>query len=280
MSSAMLATPPRPRPASAARHAAKPRLRLIHHMARSDGTLISKCLGCMSGVLLLSEIHPLGTNHFNPLVQAQRWYGLLSTQDLTELKARGRISFADAIALIHQRAGECSQQLVVRDWTHLDFTGVPFVARPAHRLLTAEALGPRFELLQLCTVRHPLDQWQSLSRLAVVQGRLTLDAYLAGYRRFAEVARAIGFFRYEDFTRDPKVVMKAICSRLDLRYDRHFTERWRDYAFVTGDVAGSRGGAEIRPVPRRPVDPDLLRTLAANADYHASLELLGYEHPD
>ncbi len=276
MSSPMLATR---EPAAAASRAARSPLRLIHHMARSGGTLISKCLGCMSGVVLLSEIHPLGTNQFNPLVQAQRWYGLLSSQDLHELRTRGRIGFVDAIDLIRRRAEDCGQRLVVRDWSHLDFTGVPFVARPAHRLLTAEALAARFELLQVCTVRHPLDQWLSLSRLAVVQGRLTLAGFLAGYRRFAEVARGIGFHRYEDFTTDPEGVSRALCADLKLRYDRSFKERWRDYTFVTGDVAGSRAGGEIQPVPRRPAAPDLLAALAANEDYLASLELLGYEHP-
>jgi hypothetical protein len=260
--------------------AARPTLRLIHHMARSGGTLISKCLGCMSGVLLLSEIHPLGTHHFNPLIQAQRWYGLLSSQDLSEIKARGRVGFADAIELIRRRAEECGQRLVIRDWSHLDFTGVPFVARPAHRLLTAEALAARYELRQVCTVRHPLDQWLSLSQLAVVQGRLTLESYLAGYRRFAEVATAIGFYRYEDLTRDPKSVMKALCGDLQLRFDRTFAARWRDYTFVTGDVAGSRAGNEIRPVPRRPVAPELLTALAVNEDYRASLQLLGYQHAE
>jgi hypothetical protein len=249
-------------------------------MARSGGTLISKCLGCMSGVLLLSEIHPLGTNQFNPLIQAQRWYGLLSSQDLIELKARGRVGFADAIELIRRRAEECSQRLVIRDWSHLDFTGVPFVARPAHRLLTAEALAPRYQLRQVCTVRHPLDQWLSLSQLAVVQGRLTLDGFLVGYRHFAEVAAAIGFHRYEDLTRDPQGVMKALCGDLELRFDRSFAARWREYTFVTGDVAGSRGGHSIQPVPRRPAAPELLATLADSEDYRVSLELLGYQHPE
>ena len=261
------------------RRSARPMLRLVHHMARSGGTLISRCLGCMSGVLLLSEIHPLGTAQFNPLVQAQRWYGLLSSQDLAELRARGRIGFADAIDLIYRRAAEAGQRLVIRDWSHLDFTGVPFVANPAYRLLTAEALASRFELHQVCTVRHPLDQWLSLRQLAVVQGKLSLDGYLAGYRRFAEQAREIGFLRYEDFAADPAAIMKEICRRLEVRYDRHFAERWSSYACVTGDVSGSRGGFEIRPVPRRPVESGLLDQLAARADYRTSLELLGYEHP-
>ena len=232
----------------------------------------------MSGVLLLSEIHPLGTAQFNPLVQAQRWYGLLSSQDLAELRARGRIAFVDAIELIHRRAADASQRLVVRDWNHLDFTGVPFVAKPAYRLLTAEALKGRFDLRQVCTVRHPLDQWLSLRQLAVVQGKLTLNAYLAGYRHFAEQAHAIGFLRYEDFAADPSAMMKELCRTLDVRFDRHFTERWSSYTFVTGDVSGSRGGTEIQPVPRRPLDPGLLDQIAANSDYRTSLELLGYDH--
>jgi hypothetical protein len=262
---------PRPR-------APRPTLRLLHHMARSGGTLISRCLGCMSGVLLLSEIHPLGTAQFNPLVQARRWYGLLSSQDLAELRARGRIAFVNAIELIHRRAADAGQRLVIRDWSHLDFTGVPFVAKPAYRLLTADALGSRFDLRQVCTVRHPLDQWLSLRQLAVVQGKLTLDAYLAGYRHFAEQARAIGFLRYEDFAADPSTVLKELCRTLDVRFDRHFSERWSSYTFVTGDVSGSRGGAEIQPRPRRTVDPRLLDQVAVNSDYRTSLELLGYDH--
>jgi hypothetical protein len=261
------------------RRAARPTLRLVHHMARSGGTLISRCLGCMSGVLLLSEIHPLGTAQFNPLVQAQRWYGLLSSQDLADLRARGRIAFVDAIDLIYRRAADAGQRLVIRDWSHLDFTGVPLVAKPAYRLLTAEALASRFELRQVCTVRHPLDQWLSLRQLAVVQGKLPLDAYLAGYRRFAEQARDIGFFRYEDFAADPGAIMKELCRRLEVRFDRHFAERWASYAFVTGDVSGSRGGCQIKPVPRRTAEPGLLDRLAASADYQTSLELLGYDHP-
>lgn len=261
------------------RSGGRPTLRLLHHMARSGGTLISRCLGCMSGVLLLSEIHPLGTAQFNPLVQAQRWYGLLSSQDLAQLRARGRVGFVHAIELIHQRSLDAGQRLVIRDWSHLDFTGVPFVANPAHRLLTAEALAGRFQLRQVCTVRHPLDQWLSLRGLAVVQGKLTLDGYLAGVRRFAEEASEIGFLRYEDFVVDPAAVMKELCRRLELRFDRHFLDRWSSYAFVTGDVSGSRSGFEIRPAPRRPVELDLFKSLEANRDYRITLELLGYSHP-
>jgi hypothetical protein len=72
--------------------------------------------------------------------------------------------------------------------------------------------------------------------------------------------------------------MKELCRRLELRFDRHFADRWSSYAFVTGDVAGSRG-VKIQPVRRRPAEPALLDALQANPDYRASLDLLGYAHP-
>ena len=134
-----------PAPARAA--TARPKLRLLHHMARCGGTLISKCLACMDGVLLLSEIHPRGTRWFNPLIQAQKWFGLFSPEEFASFRRMDRSEFADAIVQIAERARD--RHLVLRDWSHLDFTGVPFVAQPAYRLLLADVLKPRFELLHL-----------------------------------------------------------------------------------------------------------------------------------
>lgn len=268
----------RPEPSAAPAAASEP-LRLLHHMARSGGTLISKCLGAMTGIVLLSEIHPLGTRQFNPLAQAHQWFGLLSADDLADIARSGRVDFADAVLLIRARAAERGQTLVIRDWTHLDFTGVPFVAEPAYRLLLAEVLGRRAPVRQLCTVRHPIDQWLSLARLALIQGRLDVDRYLLGYRRFAETAAAIGFIRYEDFTRAPDATLADLCERLDVPFDPGFHDRWRSYDRITGDVAGTRGGGEITPVPRRPVSAELLHAFERSPDYHPAIELLGYGHP-
>lgn len=258
----------------------RPRVRLLHHMARSGGTLISKCLGCMDGVVLLSEIHPRGTSFFNPLQQAQAWFGLFPEDEFRELAGRGRIDFADAIGSIADKVEERGAALVIRDWSHLDFTGVPFIRKPDYRLLLAEVLSSRFALAQLCTVRHPIDQWLSLSRLQIMRGHLFLEPFLAGYRRFAEVAAGIGFVRYEDVVAAPDLVLADLCLRLHLPFDPTFQERWSTYAKITGDVGGSRGGREIKPVARRPVAGELLAAFASNADYRAALDLLGYDHPD
>lgn len=256
------------------------KLRLLHHMARSGGTLFSKCLGCMDGVLLLSEIHPLGTRWFNPLHQAQTWFNLFTPAELEAMRRQGRLDFTDVIMRIAERAHDRGQSLVLRDWSHLDFTGVPFVARPAYRLLLADVLASRFELVQTCTVRHPIAQWLSLARLQLMQGKLFLEPFLAGHRRFAEVAVRLGFHRYEDFTERPAVVLSDLCRSLEVDFDPGFAERWSRYDKITGDVNGKRGDQEIRPAKDRELAPELLRSFERNADYRRSLELLGYHHPE
>ena len=99
---------------------AKPVLRLIHNLARSGGTLIGRCVGAMAGVALLSEIHPRGNKHFNPVRQAHEWYGLLTRDDIDWFDSDEPKSYPDAIRRIVTRAEERGDALVIRDWAHLD----------------------------------------------------------------------------------------------------------------------------------------------------------------
>lgn len=256
----------------------KPKIRLLHHLARTGGTVISKCLGCMTGVMLLSEIHPSGARFgsMGPLRQACDWFALLTPAEVDQ----GRSTpFADMIALIHRRCAERGQQLVIRDWTHLDFLGVPFVPRPSYQLGLVRALEPTFTILGTATVRHPIDQFLSLRRLKLMQGVLDLGGFLRGYHRFAAVCRAIGFVRYEDFVLDPQGAMRTLCDRLALAYDPGFSARWAGYDKITGEVGAAATSGAIGRRPRESVEPGLIDAFAANADYRRALALLGYRHP-
>lgn len=250
-----------------------PTVRILSNLARAGGTLVSRCLGAMNNIVLLSEIHPLGTHIFNPLAQARDWYGLLKPGDMD----RG-YSFSDAIMLIAERCSGAGKTLVIRDWAHLDYIGVPFVNRPAGRPQLRDALAGRCDMRVCALVRHPADQWLSTLRLQVMTGRLGLDAFLAGYRQHAEQAVESGFIRYEDFTAEPLLHMRTLCEKLRMPCDPGFIDRWQHNRHVTGDISGmSRGsGARIRPLPRRVVDGSLARLLRGNPDYRQSLELLGY----
>ncbi|MGB7347677.1 MAG: hypothetical protein WBD20_25865, partial [Pirellulaceae bacterium] len=79
-------------------------MQLIHHLARTGGTLVSRCLGSMDGVCLLSEISPAGTTQFNPLRQAADWYGLVRDDEICDLPVDDPVAFAQAMNLIASRA--------------------------------------------------------------------------------------------------------------------------------------------------------------------------------
>lgn len=262
--------------------ASKPVIRIIHNLGRTGGTLICRCLGSMRNIVLLSEIHPtgsLGNPEFNPVVQAQQWYGLFTADDIASAQQNPNLDFPDVIDLISRRCSEQNRVLLIRDWTQLDFLAVPFLSAPCHRLTIIEALRERFNIIQTTTVRHPIGQWLSLNKVPLIQGRLSFDDFLYGYRQFAEHCARIGFTRYEDFVRHPEAKTQELCERLNIAYDPGFLFRWSSYDRITGDRA-AMDRKEIKVPPRKPVNPGLLALFKKNSDYQASLELLGYTHPD
>lgn len=271
--------------------ATTPNIRILHQMARAGGTIMCKCLASMDGVVLLSEVHPravvlarqvlpAAAEQFSPFRQARDWFGLVDASDEAELRQRtGAARFTDVVALIAEKCAARGETLVLRDWSHLDFTGAPFEPNPPYRFRTVEALESHMPVTRCCTVRHPLDQWLSLRRLSILPEDYGVDQFLRGYRAFAEQAVELGFFRYEDFLDDTDAVLRGICQRLELSHDPAWRERWHLYNKLTGDGGAIRESNEIAPRPRKPVEPGLLAELAANADYRASIEMLGYQHP-
>ncbi|MHC4487747.1 MAG: O-linked N-acetylglucosamine transferase family protein [Planctomycetota bacterium] len=257
----------------------KPPVRIFHNLAQTGGTVVCKCLGCMNNIVLLSEIHPLGTAYLNPVIQAHNWHNLLTTEETRTLNARENIDFVDIIGLIETRCTETGRSLVIRDWGHLDFMAVPFLEQPSYRMLLAEVFAPAFDVIQIALVRHPVDQWLSLNKLALIQGKLTLEMFLRGYLRFAEHSVRIGFVRYEDFTAQPLWQMKIICEKLRLEFDEDFLQKWHDYDRITGDTERQSLGSKPGQIqlPRRPsVSPELLQRFRQNDDYRQALKLLNY----
>ncbi len=256
-------------------------VRVLHNLARSGGTLMARCLGCMQDVILLSEIHPKGSTRFHPMTQAQEWFHLFDPEHLREMQRGSRMNFVREVDLIEQRCHELGRHLVVRDWAHLDFHAVPFLPEPTYEFTTANVLefSGLFRLRRAALTRHPIDQWLSLSRLSLVRGKLTLQDFLRGYLRYAEQCVTIGFVRYEDFVARPEAVIEQLSDLLELPYDGRFVQAWPDYDKITGDTGAASDRREIRPVSRRRLEDAELARFAGNADYRAALDLLGYHHP-
>jgi len=237
--------------------------------------VICRCLASMKGVVLLSEIHPRGGRMFNPVQQAAEWYGLLQPAEVQALQQRGR-DFTAAIGLIAQRCAEQDKVLVLRDWSHLDFIGLPFM-QPDYRPRLQETLQSDFDLVRLATVRHPLDQWLSLVKNPVFAEQLPLSKYLKGVRRFAEMAEGTGFIQYERFAADPDTVLQQLCAALQLPFDASYRERWAEYRNITGDVLPGRAASDaISSLPRQQNAQSQLEAFRTRADYGRILQLLNY----
>jgi len=250
-----------------------------------------KCLGCMEGVVLLSELHPHGWKFFNPINQAMEWFGLLTQAEIAELQKQGSITYSQVIELIGQRCMARGHILVLRDWAHLDFTGLPFVTAPPYRPLLYSELAQSFDIIRISTTRDPVTQWQSLVKLEVMRnplqsGVFNLDKFLVGYRKYAELCVETGFIRYEDFLHNPDLAMRKFCDHLQIKFDSEFISKWPDYKTITGDVPSqSKPSGITMPYdsnkillpPKRTVEASLKKRFLANADYHRACQLLGYD---
>lgn len=259
---------------------------LIHALARSGGTLISRCLGAMNGVYLFSEVHPQSAaaarhvstaEQFGLEHQAREWYGLLDTQE--GVQDAGRSEYPDRVEQIAVRVAEHGGQLVLRDWSHLDFHAVPFLSAATHRSTHAEQLAGRFPLRRISLVRHPVYQWLSLERLPLIRGRLTLTDFMTGYLAFARLAAETGFIRLEDFVGDPDTSLRRLCDQLHLPFDPGYRERWPDNRWVTGDFTSARMTPKEILHRSKIINADVLAQFDVLPEYHEALKLLGYRSP-
>ncbi len=258
----------------------KPTIRVIRNMARSGGTLIGKCIGCMDRVVLLSEIHPGNLRVTNPMLQAQKWFELIDNKDITRWKQSKGPTMMQFVTVCQSRAAARGETLVLRDWSHLDYNGTPFV-EPSYGFGLGDALSAGYEIREISTTRHPVDQYLSMQSFPGMKDLIPIDAYLHGCAAFAEYASEHGFVRYEDFVADPDTKLREICDALDLAFDASYHDKWSSYATITGDNMNPSGRAsaskEIRPMERKAIDEALLDRLRSSDKYSRVCELLGYD---
>jgi len=232
----------------------------------------------MEKTVLLSEVHPANRTVTNPMSQASEWFGLITKKDIARFKVRPP-SMLQFVSLCETRASGRGDRLVIRDWSHLDYIGVPY-GEPAYGFALGEAIADVYELRVATMVRHPIDQYLSLLGLPVVAQKLDFEQYLKGCRRFAEYAKDHGYIRYEDFTADPDTALRSICAMLNLEFDIGYRDRWFAYSTITGDTVSGLGRGsmkkEIVPMPRKPVDDALLERFRGNVDYQHACDVLEY----
>ncbi len=256
-------------------------IRIIHNLGGCGGTLLSRCLGVLPGVALLSEINPFSVKlfpHFDPLYQDRHWLGLLTPADRDRFAAADigtPDNFRELVAKFHARAGVAGRRLILRDYNYVDFVGIPYIDNPPRRRILYDALPHGVPTAAIAFLRHPVDQWLSLCKHEHVRAILRPSWFLEAYAAFLRDLGDTLAFRYEDFVARPETELRAICAALRLEFDPHFAGKFPGFDHVTGDFTRHHE-REISLPARKPVPPDAAAEFRASAAFRYVIERAGY----
>ena len=218
------------------------KIRLIHNLPRTGGTIISKCIGAQRNVILLSEIHEQGElirkkmgsdpDMANPLKQALKLSNFFNDKEKEKIQ-RTNYNFKDKINLIYEKAENNGKKLVIRDWSYIDFIGLPF-SKPIYQNSLIKKLEKDYEIKNIYILRHPLENFFSINSLKIFNNKIPLDFFLKSYSLFFKEAARDRTYSYEKFTLDPDKDLKKICNNIEIEFDKKYLNNIGNFE-ITGD---------------------------------------------
>lgn len=233
----------------------KPKIRVVHHLACSGGSLISKCLAGMPNVFLLSEVHPLARLHlgnglpkFTPsdVTSCSHYAGVPNNLYLSKK------IFRESIKAVYEETEKVGGVLILREHTHTDYC-VGDEALQSKAILSS--LSDDFDICSLITIRNPIDSYASLLKNGWVQFTpATFDEYCKRLLQMLETYQSSAVFYYENFVLDPEKEMSEMCDYLDIEYNEMF-QHFFEIKEVTGD--SGRSGTMIGERQRRNISDEL-----------------------
>lgn len=248
---------------------AKPVIRVIHHLACSGGSLISKCISSMPNVYLLSETHPTAFGKherdnisFSPTnIPLQCHYA--NIPDLNSLNSE---LFKSSIRLVHSHCENIGGYLVLREHSHSDFTSENDVPTESPLL---SLLKDDYDIRSLVTVREPTEAYSSLKRNGWIRFEPpSFDEYCRRLNLFLSQFNKTQIFKYENFIDCPKETMESMCEHLRLGFNESF-EYIFDYFKVSGD--SGRKGSVIEKRPREIVQ-EVIESKDSSSNYKSFLK--------
>ena len=258
------------------RGAERPLLRMIHHMACTGGTLVSRALQAQPNTLVLSEVDPLSP------IQIKAMRSRFAPTDPILLARAGITPIADGVAVdmfqasvsvLRSHLDRQGRRLVLRGHAHAQFcTEVDWEQRPT----LTEMFADDYRTADIVTVRHPLDSWLSLIANDWRHFEpFTLDEYARRYLAFLDRHQGFSLFKYEAFVADPDTEARRMCDELHLSY----ISDWQSLISavrLSGD-SGRRGDA-IMSRPRRNVSEVVLEEAGSSAHFLDLCRRLGYQN--
>lgn len=257
-------------------------IRVLHHWACSGGTIISRSIASLPHVLLFSEVHPLAHLRL-PSEDPEYCPTDLIRQVCLDHNSRDPLLcmalWTGAIDSLQRELLKQDLCLVLRSHSHIDFFTGPF---PAMSSLVSKSLASRHSLLELFSVRHPLDSWISMTKMGWDK-HFRFVSFAEFCRRCLAMTKALvdmPILRYEDFTLAPQKTLQMICKELELSYSE---DGLSSLGSISLSGNSGRGSDRISPRLRQSIPESIQKELAIlhestmDSPYIQLCALLGYD---
>ena len=261
-------------------------IRVVHHWACSGGTIISRSLAQLPRVVLLSEVHPLAHLRLHP---PSSGYQPTDVVQQLSLARNGRdpalcvAAWQGSIVALQEATSQHNQVLVLRSHSHIDFFCGGLAPEES---MVSRCLRTKAALLELLTVRHPLDSW--LSILTNQWHRHfaggDLESFCRRALRMLDACHAMPWLRYEEFSLNPASALQAMANVLQLE-PMNSSLRNDDIQAIQLSGDSGRRADVISARPRRPVPENQKSAIqqaldgGADSSYLRLCHRLGY-NPD
>lgn len=243
--------------------------------ARSGGTILNQCLGGLPNVVMMSEVNPLGggwgkeeaDSYTTVKAQALNWYQINLNSD----------NFVESVLELENKCEDSGRHLVIRDWPFINFVPHEYNNwNPANSFLALEELEDKCNVIPFAFIRDSIDVWIS-------RGAPEVEEFFDSYLRYVKaiLEKKIQIFKYENFCRNPELIIKNICDYSGLEYSDSY-QNYASFENVNGDVqikGGSRGmkQKEIKVFPRKPLPKDKIIEVNRCTKMIEANRLLGYQ---
>lgn len=240
---------------------------ILLNYARSGATVFSKILASQPNVILLSEVNPVHNAVSSPAQQAKNWYNI---------QIKDSLSWELQILEIYKYCLEHNKQLIVRDFSFIDFTPHQlnnFSPKSSFSILNC--LQPLLPLKTFCLVRNAIDVFISRDCPPF------FDAYYLNYTQAVKELK-VPVFKYEEFTENPNLILYEIGQMFNFN-PHNFLPSMLNYANITGDNLlrnPSRGKRQnkLKLLPRKKVSSSIVQQINTSEALKRANQNFNYPH--
>lgn len=257
------------------KHSNKPKLRVLHHMACSGGTVVSKCIASLPNIFVLSELHPTSQLHmgrgkakFLPadITTQARYAGVPSADELAWKL------FINNVLATQEHIEKLGGTLVIREHSHSDYCVGTSISNGSSLI---KHLEPYFDILSVVTIRNPIDAYLSLTSNDWEHFEPKgFEEYCKRVLAFISEFNERQIIRYEDIVKEPNSSIARIAVLLQISYSDSFIDTFSTVN-MTGD--SGRSGTTISERSRREVPDALQQQIDSSSSFKKIADMFDYE---